>query len=206
MATRYDEVQVAGDPGDARTLVLLHGTGGDARSFAGLAPAVAPGAHAISLQGDVLENGMPRFFRRLREGVYDMDDLARAVTRLAAAGPLAVEAAGRDPATAVYVGFSNGANLIAATLLAHPDAIRRAVLMHPLIPFEITPEPDLSGVDILVTAGCRDPIAPWASTETLVGGLRRAGARVRLAGFPGGHEVGDAELAEIRRFLALQAG
>ncbi|MGX1307637.1 phospholipase/carboxylesterase [Amorphus suaedae] len=203
MADLYDTVKVAGDPADPRTLILLHGTGGDARSFAGIARAVAPGAHAISLQGDVLEHGMPRFFRRLREGVYDMDDVARAVTKLAAAGPNAIEAAGRDPAAATYVGFSNGANLIAATLLAHPDKIRRAVLMHPLIPFEISDAVDLAGVDILVTAGRQDPIAPWALTDRLVDGLRRAGADVQLAATPGGHEVGDREIATIRDWLTL---
>lgn len=201
MADIYDTVQIAGNPDDPRTLVLLHGTGGDARSFAGIARAVAPGARAVSLQGDVLEHGMPRFFRRLREGVYDMDDLARAVTKLAAAGPEAIEAAGRDPAQAVYLGFSNGANLIAATLLAHPEAVVRAVLMHPLIPFEISEEVDLAGVEILITAGRQDPIAPWALTERLVEGLRRAGADVQLAATPGGHDVGDAEITAIRGWL-----
>jgi phospholipase/carboxylesterase len=202
MAHRYEQVHVAGDPADLRTLVLLHGTGGDARSFAGIARAVAPGAHAISLQGDVLEHGMPRFFRRLREGVYDMDDLARAATKLATAGPEALEEAGRDPAQAAWLGFSNGANLIAATLLAHPEAIRRAVLMHPLIPFGIPADADLSGAEVLVTAGRRDPIAPWPLTETLVDGLRRVGADVELVAFPGGHEVADAEIATIRGWLA----
>jgi len=202
MAHRYEQVHVAGDPADPRTLVLLHGTGGDAASFVGIATAVAPGAHAISLQGDVLEHGMPRFFRRLREGVYDMDDLARAATKLATAGPEAVAEADRDPAQAAYLGFSNGANLIAAALLAHPDAIRRAVLMHPLIPFEIPADVDLSGTEVLVTAGRRDPIAPWPLTETLVDGLRRAGAEVALVAFPGGHEVGEPEITAVRGWLA----
>lgn len=201
MSNRYEQVRINGEPTNPQTLVLLHGTGGDAQSFAGIARAVAPGAHAISLQGDVLEHGMPRFFRRLREGVYDMDDLARAVTKLADAGPKAVAEAGLDPEHAVYLGFSNGANLIAATLLAHPEAIRRAVLMHPLIPFEVPADVDLSGTAILITAGRRDPISPWPLTERLVEGLRRAGAEVLLDATPGGHEVADAEIATIRRFL-----
>jgi len=206
MTETYDTVAVAGAAGDPRTLVLLHGTGGDATSFASLAGHIAPGAHALSLQGDVLEHGMPRFFRRLREGVYDMDDLARASAKLAAFAPSALETAGRPGDSVAYVGFSNGANLIAATLLARPDVVRRAVLMHPLIPFEIDPGTDLSGVEVLVTAGHRDPIAPWPLTELLVEGLRGAGAIVTLADGPGGHEVSGPEVDAIRAWLSERIG
>jgi len=205
MSDTYETVEIAGTDGDARTLILLHGTGGDARSFASLADHIAPAAHVLSLQGDVLEHGMPRFFRRLREGVYDMDDLARASAKLAAFVPETLDARGRDPEGAAFAGFSNGANLVAATMLVKPDVVRRAVLMHPLIPFEIDPETDLAGVEVLVTAGRRDPIAPWPLTEQLVDGLRGAGASVTLADSPGGHEVEADEIAAIRSWLDTPA-
>ncbi|MDQ0316622.1 alpha/beta hydrolase [Amorphus orientalis] len=200
MSDLYETVVIPGRADDPRTLLMLHGTGGDAESFAGLARVLSPGTHAIAFQGDVLENGMPRFFRRLREGVYDMDDLARATGKLENAVAEALAGAGRDPAQAILVGFSNGANLIASLLLAEPKAVPRAVLMHPLIPFEIKAEVPL-GADVLVTAGRRDPIVPWPMIVRLVEDLRQAGASVDLYDRDGGHEVSEAEIAAIRDWL-----
>lgn len=200
MSDRYETVVIPGRADDPRTLLMLHGTGGDAQSFAGLASTLSPGTHAIAFQGDVLENGMPRFFRRLREGVYDMDDLARAVDKLDRSVAGALDAAGRDPSQAIHVGFSNGANLIAALLLARPDRVPHAVLMHPLIPFEIAAPSPLRS-PILVTAGRRDPIVPWPMTVRLVEDLRQAGASVDLFDRDAGHEVSEEEVGAIRTWL-----
>jgi phospholipase/carboxylesterase len=182
-------------------LAMLHGTGGDRASFGAFAAELAPGAGVLSLDGDVMEGPMRRFFRRRAEGVYDMDDLARRTARLggfltAAAGAYGFEAAGT-----VGVGYSNGANILANLLFVGGFRPGRAVLMHPLIPFAPDPGPSLEGMDVLVTAGRRDPICPWRLTESLVAALEARGAAVTLAAHDGGHEVRPEEVAAIRRFL-----
>ncbi|MEL6677428.1 MAG: alpha/beta hydrolase [Pseudomonadota bacterium] len=190
----YRSLTRAGDPG-APTLVMLHGTGGDKESFATLAPMLAPGAGVLSLDGDVLEGGAQRFFRRTGEGVYDMPDLARRTAQLATF----LDA--HAPGEAVGVGYSNGANILANLAITGYRGLRRLVLMHPLIPF--APDwPDLTGIEVLVTAGERDPIGPRHVTQALIYGLRDAGAGVQAHWHPGGHELVDSEIAAARAFLA----
>ena len=153
----------------------------------------------ISPRGDVREGSANRFFRRTAEGVYDMADLARAVTKMA--GFIAAAQAARQPGATMALGYSNGANMLAATAFAHPLLIDRLVLMHPLIPFTPAPQPGLAGKRILITAGRRDPICPAALTERLADWLRAQGAGVEVSWHPGGHEVVQAEIDAIAGFL-----
>ncbi|MEM1313273.1 MAG: alpha/beta hydrolase [Pseudomonadota bacterium] len=204
MLDTYAHDFTPGAPGDRRVLVLLHGTGGERRGFDALGAAVAPGAARLSLDGDVLEGPHRRFFRRKAEGVYDLDDLALRRTRFAAFLAAAGEAYGFDPARADALGYSNGANLIAAALLADGPVVGRAVLMHPLIPYPVSP-PSLSGVKVMVTGGKRDPIAPLAMTGALVGTLEDAGAEASLTLHEGGHELRETEVAAAAAFLAVPA-
>lgn len=184
-------------------LFLFHGTGGDETQMLGLGRAVAPGAALVAPRGDVSEMGALRFFRRAAEGVYDMDDLARATAKMAGFVRAHVEAA--RPAAVMGLGYSNGANILASTLFAAPELFDAAVLMHPLIPFQPQIAGSLAGRRILVTAGERDPICPPHMTARLEAWLRDAGTDVTMVRHPGGHEIRPEEIDAARRFLAAVA-
>jgi phospholipase/carboxylesterase len=191
-------------PGDAAPpLLLLHGTGGDEHDMLPLAAHLAPGAPVLSPRGTVLENGMPRFFRRLREGVFDEDDLRTRVDELA--DFLAAAEAEHGVATGSWVaaGFSNGANIASALLFRRPSALAGAVLMAAMVPFRAGPGPDvdLAGKRVAVVNGRRDPMAIPEQTRTLVAQLRGAGAEVTEFPHGGGHQVDSAVLPQVRAWL-----
>lgn len=188
--------------GSGRVLLLLHGTGGDEHALVPLAQALAPDLGVLSPRGQVLERGMPRFFRRLADGVFDQDDLRR---RTEALGDFLAAAGQRyvfDPARVVAVGFSNGANIATSLLLRRPGLLRSAVLLHPMLPFEPQRLPGLRGTRALIGAGRRDPLVPVSSTERLAHLLRAGGADVRVAWHDGGHDIAPAEVHEASRFIA----
>jgi phospholipase/carboxylesterase len=187
-------------PAGSPLLFLLHGTGGDEHDLLGLGRQLMAGARLVSPRGDVLENGAPRFFRRLGMGVYDMDDLARATAKMT--GFMRERIAAAKPSTVAALGYSNGANILASVLLTAPGLIDRAVLMHPLIPTTPAPQPALAGQRVLITAGRRDPIAPEAGTEALAAWFRAQGAETALTWHEGGHEVRPLELRAAEAFLA----
>ena len=191
----------AGAP-DAPTLLLLHGTGGDEDSLLDLGRALSPDAALLSPRGRVLENGAtPRFFRRLAEGVFDEDDLRARTHELANFVGEAAGQYGFDPARVVAVGFSNGANIAAATLLLRPEALRGAVLWRAMAPLASAAVPDLPGKDIFLAAGRFDPLVPRENTERLAGLLRRGGADVTLRWAEAGHQLTSAEVGEARDWL-----
>ncbi len=191
-----------GKPGDPRTLLMLHGTGGDEASFADLGPALAPGAAVLSVRGNVDEHGMRRFFRRLAEGVYDMADLAFRTRALDAFVGAAIQKYTIDQDYLIGVGYSNGANILANLLFQSPSLLAAAVLMHPLIPFTPEDQPGLAGRRVLITAGERDPICPPAMTRALFGYFERQATAAQLVFHPGGHELRESELDAVRRFVA----
>lgn len=194
----YDHA-VEGTGAGKALLFLFHGTGGDETQMLGVGRMVAPDAAFVAPRGDVSEMGALRFFRRTAEGVYDMDDLARATAKMT--GFVRAHVAAAKPATVMGLGYSNGANILASTLFAAPELFDAAVLMHPLIPFQ--PQiAGLSGRRILVTAGERDPICPPQMTARLEAWLRDAGADVTMVRHPGGHEIRPEEIEAARRFLA----
>jgi phospholipase/carboxylesterase len=193
-----------GSVGDPRTLLMLHGTGGDEASFAGLGPILAPGAAVLSVRGTVSEHGMNRFFRRRAEGVYDMDDLASRTGALGAFVEAAIRQYEIDRDSLIAVGYSNGANILANLLFQEPSLVPAAVLMHPLIPFAPADQPGLAGRQVLITAGERDPICPPAMTRALHGYFERQGAAAELVFHPGGHELQESELEAARRFVAAR--
>jgi phospholipase/carboxylesterase len=178
----------------------FHGTGGDETQLSGLVRQLLPGATVISPRGDVSEGGAARFFRRTGEGVYDMADLARATVKMA--DFVSAHAGTTRESPVVGLGYSNGANILAAVLFARPDLFDAVVLMHPLIPFQPRIEGTLSGRRVLITAGRRDPICPPDLTLRLGGVLKDAGAEVELEWHEGGHEVRPSEIEAARRFLA----
>lgn len=159
---------------DAPLVFTFHGTGGTADQFHDLATQLIPDAHVISPEGDVLEMGMQRFFRRTGEGVYDMDDLAQRTDKMAAFVTDHVARIGAK--RVVGLGYSNGANIVASVILAKGAIFTDAVLMHPLIPWSPTDNPDLAGQRLLITAGKQDPICPAPQSAALESHFKGQGA------------------------------
>ena len=178
-------------------LLLLHGTGGDENDLVPLGQELLPGAALLSPRGKVMEHGMPRFFRRLAEGVFDLEDLKVRTRELAAFIADARKAYGL-PAP-IAVGYSNGANIAASLLLSQPDALAGAILFRAMLPFEPAPLPDLAGKPILLLSGSSDQMIPAASTQRLVEVLQTTGADLDYKALPTGHGLTRNDL-----FIATQ--
>jgi len=189
---------------DAPVVLLLHGTGGDENDLLPLGRMVAPGAALLSPRGPVLERGQARFFARLAEGVFDRDDLRRRTDELAAWLAACAARYAFDPARVSAIGYSNGANIAWSVMLAHPAALRRAVLVRPMLPFEPALLPDLSGRAVLILRGERDPVVPAASASALARVLRSAGADVTEHVTPAGHELARADLTKAATWWAAR--
>jgi phospholipase/carboxylesterase len=198
-AHRFVPSQVTG-PGP--TLLLLHGTGGNEDDLLPLGRALAPDAALLALRGRVLESGMPRFFRRLAEGVFDLEDLQARTHELADFVAAAASAYGLDPARVIAVGFSNGANIAAATLLLRPRTLAGAVLFRAMVPLVPEALPDLRGVPVLVSAGRLDRIAGPEQTRALARLLGEAGALVTVHSHEAGHTLTEGDIASARGWLA----
>ena len=181
-------------------LLLLHGTGGDETDLLPLGRAIAPGAALLSPRGQVLENGMPRFFRRLAEGVFDEADLRRRANDLADFIETARDA--YDLAAPIAVGFSNGANIAAALLVLRPDVLAGAVLLRAMVPFAGNPSVDLAGKPVLLVSGANDPIIPPDNTARLAAQLADAGAEVDSRVLPGGHGLVQSDVTMATEWLA----
>jgi predicted esterase len=183
------------------TLLLLHGTGGDESDLLPLGRALAPHAALLSPRGKVLEGAMPRFFRRLAEGVLDREDLVVRTHELADFVQRATGAYGLDPRRVVALGFSNGANIAASLLLLHPGILSAAALLRPMVPFEPDPLPDLAGTSVLIAAGRMDPMVAPAQTERLAEILESSGAEVETHWADAGHGLTAEEVDLIRAWL-----
>ena len=183
------------------TLLLLHGTGGNENDLIPLGQALAPQAGFLSPRGRVLERGMPRFFRRIAEGVFDLQDLALRTEELAEFLQAAVAKYRFDPARVVAVGFSNGANIAASLLLTRPGLLRAAVLFRAMVPFEPAKPASLTGIPVWLGAGRNDSLVPAANIERLAALLREAGASVTLEWQPGGHGLAEGEVESAARWL-----
>lgn len=195
----YQHVYQAGKTASAPLVFAFHGTGGDEHQFPGLIQQILPDAAIVSPRGDVSEHGAARFFRRTGEGVYDMDDLAQ---RTGAMAEFIAAQVARHPGAPVYgLGYSNGANILASVLLQGSRLFDRAVLMHPLIPWQPQPQPALHGVSILMTAGQNDPICPFPLTQKLDAYFNAQGAQSQLYAHSGGHEIQQSELQAVATFM-----
>jgi len=186
---------------DAVTLLLLHGTGGSEHDLIDLGRSLRPDANLLSPRGQVSENGMARFFRRLAEGVFDLDDLARRTGDLATFIEAAAERYGFDRNRVVAVGYSNGANVAASLLLQGRSTLAGAVLLHPMVPFEPDPLPELAGIPVLLTAGRQDPLVPPALTTRLAELLTAGGATVTTHWEAGGHQLSRSELLAVHSWI-----
>jgi phospholipase/carboxylesterase len=187
---------------DAPTLLLLHGTGGDENDLLPIGRMLASRAALLSPRGKVLEYGMPRFFRRLAEGVFDHEDLVNRTRELGEFIERAVDEYGIDRRRLFAAGFSNGANIAASLLLTYPRLLAGAILLRAMVPFDPDGAPDLSGIPVYLAAGRSDQMVPPENTERLAQVLREAGADVTLEWQPGGHGIGPDEIQAARNWLA----
>ena len=189
-------------PGNSpRTLLLLHGTGGNERDLIPLGRELDPNAALLSPRGKVLENGMPRFFRRLAEGVFDLQDLEYRTNELANFVTAAAQHYGFPTDQLVAVGYSNGANIAASMLLLRPELLRAAILFRAMVPLHPEKEPNLSYVRVWIGAGDQDPIVPPTATKRLAELLRRAGTDVTIHFAKAGHGLTKNDLEAAHHWL-----
>jgi phospholipase/carboxylesterase len=187
--------------GSSRVLLLLHGTGGDETDLLPLGRELDKTAALLSPRGKVSENGIPRFFRRFAEGVFDEEDVIRRANELADFVAAAAEQYGFDAAHVTAVGYSNGANIAAAMMLLRPLVLRSAVLLRAMMPLSNPLPPDLSSKRVLLLAGDTDPIIPAVNVQQLAALLRLAGAEVQLEIQRAGHALIPADLAIAKEWL-----
>jgi predicted esterase len=201
MADHIHRYIAPADPA-APTLLLLHGTGGNEDDLIPLGQVLAPGAGLLSPRGNTLEHGMPRFFKRLAEGVFDLADLRERTEELAGFIAGAGERYGFDPARMIAVGFSNGANIAASLLFRRPGLLRGAALLRPMVPFQPESAPNLEGTSVLVIGGRIDRIVPAANTAQLARMLEAFGADVEVAWIAAGHGLTSQDVEITRKWLA----
>jgi predicted esterase len=183
------------------TLLLLHGTGGDESDLLGIGESLLPGANLLSPRGRVLEGGMPRFFRRLAEGVFDLEDLQQRTHELAKFVGGACKHYKLDPDQVIGLGFSNGANIAASMMLLTPHTLRGGVLMRAMVPLEPPTTPDLKGRAALILSGEADPIVPRDQPDRLAEMLRAGGAEVEVKWQRAGHGLTQQDLQDAHAWL-----
>lgn len=176
------------------TLLLLHGTGGTEEDLLPLADMIDKGANILSVRGNVSENGMPRFFRRLAEGVFDEEDLVYRTRELNEFLDQAAEEQGFDRDNVVAIGYSNGANIAASLLFHYENALKGAVLHHPMVPRRGIDLPKLNGTPVFIAAGENDPICPAQESKDLKALLEEAGAEADIHWENQGHQLTRTEV------------
>ncbi|WP_174734886.1 alpha/beta hydrolase [Mesobacillus harenae] len=196
-----EHIFIKGKNEQGPVLLLLHGTGGNERDLLPLAEMIAPGASVLGVRGNVLENGMPRFFRRLSEGVFDEEDL---VFRTKELNQFIDEMAGkfkfkRDEVVAI--GYSNGANIAASLLYHFENVLKGAILFHAMVPLKNVKLPNLEGTPVFIGAGKRDPLIPADETRELAEVLREAGGEVTEHWGEGGHELTREEVDQAKMWF-----
>lgn len=208
MSTRTADLELvhrftAGEGRNAgTTLLLLHGTGGDENDMVPLGESLLPGAAILSPRGAVRERGMPRFFARLAEGVFDLEDLALRTQQLIRFVNGAVEKYELDPARLIAVGFSNGANIAASVLLTGPPVFSHAILFRAMVPFEPKQPAKLGGTPVLLSSGQWDPIATPEQARRLHTLLIAAGAVATINFFNAGHELTRDDVMDAAHWIA----
>ncbi|WP_223702066.1 alpha/beta hydrolase [Sutcliffiella deserti] len=189
--------------GSDNVLLLLHGTGGTEEDLLPIANMIDSEASILSVRGNVSENGMPRFFKRLSEGVFDEEDLIFRTEELQQFISDAASNYQFDRKNVVAVGYSNGANIAGSLLFHYKDSLKGAILYHPMVPRRGITLPDLSSTPIFIGAGKNDPICPASETEELQQLLSNAGAQVEVQWENQGHQLTHAEVAASKKWYEL---
>jgi len=186
-------------------LLLLHGTGGNENDLLPVGRQLSPGAALLSPRGDVNEHGMPRFFRRFAEGVFDLDDVARRTHALADFVAAAAREYKFDAAQLNALGYSNGANIASSLLLLRPETLAGAVLLRPMVVLQPATLPDLSGKRIAILSGRYDPMIPLEQPEKLAAQFQAAGAEVEVHWADAGHQLTSVDFRRAGQFLGESA-
>ncbi|HJP60024.1 MAG TPA: alpha/beta hydrolase [Gemmatimonadaceae bacterium] len=195
---------VPGEDPSVETLLVLHGTGGNENDLIGIGQAIAPGAAILSPRGNVLENGAPRFFKRIAEGVFDPKEVRTRGQELARFIRAAAVTYRLDPSRIFALGYSNGANIASTVMLIEPGIIQGSILLRPMVVYEPPEKNNLSGSSVLISAGRMDPIVPTASVEQLAQLFRSANADVTLKWQLAAHSLVPSEVREGAEWFALQ--
>ncbi len=182
------------------TIVLLHGTGGTEHDLIPLAKAIDSDASILALRGDVIEDGMARFFKRLRPGVFDEDDLKIRTRAMIDRIERLSKELGFDKDNVYALGYSNGANIAASVLFHTAETFKGAMLLHPMVPFKNAKLPKLLDKEIFISAGVNDPICSAQESEMLEGMFKSSQADVTLAWFNEGHSIGSKEVDAVKRW------
>lgn len=183
-------------------LLLLHGTGGNEEDLLSLADLISPESSVLSVRGNVSENGMPRFFRRLAEGVFDEEDLIFRTKELHEFIDEAAQKYEVNRDHVVAVGYSNGANIAGSLIFHYQHSLKGAILHHPMVPRRGVELPDLKGLPVFIGAGKNDPICPPEETEELENLLSHAGAAVHVKWENMGHQLSRAEVEEAAQWFS----
>ena len=184
------------------TLLLLHGTGGNENDLIPVARMLdITNAAILSPRGKVLENGMPRFFRRLAEGVFDIDDLKSRTNELADFVQYSSRVYSFDMNKTMAIGYSNGANIAASMLLLRPEVLGGAILFRPMIPLVPDTMPSLSSKHVFISAGLHDSIVPNRQTKNLFDLLNKTGSMVSLQWQNSGHELTENDIRGAREWI-----
>ena len=197
----YDYRFEQGTDRSGPVLLLLHGTGGNEHDLIPVGRLVAPAADIVSPRGNVSENGALRFFRRLAEGVFDMEDLALRTGQLLQFLSSAAKRHGFTTDRVIALGFSNGANIAASMMLTEPSQLRHGILLRAMVPFEPKSVPDMKGSSVLIAAGRTDTMIPGPQTERLAELMRSAGARVELKWQESGHTMVQSDVTDARNYI-----
>lgn len=186
------------------TLLLLHGTGGDETDLIPIARMLEiTNASILSPRGKVIENGMPRYFRRLAEGIFDIEDLKFRTNELAEFVQNASKTYALNLNRIVAIGYSNGANIAASVLLLRPEILSNAILFRPMIPLVPNTLPNLTSKRVLISAGLHDPIVASYQTKDLFDLLEKVGAKVSIQWQNSGHELTQRDIVAARKWLSL---
>lgn len=198
----FVHVFVPAETSNSPTLLMLHGTGGDERDLLPLGRELWPGAALLGVRGKVLENGMPRFFRRFAEGVFDVEDLKSRTQELAQFIDAASERYDFSKKRLIVVGYSNGANIAASLILLHPHYLAVAVLFRAMLPFVPDLIRDFRQLSVFMGAARLDPIVPSGQVEELAAILEGGGADVTISWRQGGHELGEDDVRAAKTWLS----
>ncbi|CAN5761246.1 alpha/beta hydrolase [soil metagenome] len=200
-AYKYDNDESKERKKPTMTLLLLHGTGGNEDDLIPVGQMLSSNAALLSPRGKVLENGLPRFFMRLSEGIFDLEDLRFRTQELAKFVKEASIAYSFDLNKTIAIGFSNGANIAASLLLSNPETIKGAILFRAMIPFIPHSLPDLSHKHVLLSAGLADPIVPKEQVDGLLRLFEDTRSNITLKLQLAGHNLTDKDILDAKEWL-----
>ena len=198
-----DYISKQGDPNHPLYL-LFHGTGGNEKDLVGLMDLIDEKASYLSFRGDVNEHGLLRFFKRVRPGVFDEEDLIARTAKYQEELQALIDQYQTKAKHVIALGYSNGANFIGSLLYHNETRIQTCALLHPMVPYQSIKPNTLAGVSVCITAGKNDPICPYNESLQLQTDLEDAGAKTHLISTDQGHSIGQEELSQVKAWLHTQ--